>query len=151
MLVATTVAATFAWKNVEAGPVSTVICWYCALLFSIIAVTAAVQQSNVLYKVTVFPDGCHRVRKLLRSSRLKCDETYRVDLFAHYIWQTPIMLLNFSIDLFVLGLLIIVFDQPLISNIENRSHQHAVRDTPPSLQQPIRRHAKANRLISYCA
>ncbi|KAN0102984.1 hypothetical protein V8E51_011297 [Hyaloscypha variabilis] len=128
-LVSTTIAATFAWKNVENGPASTLACWYSGLLIAIVSITSGVQQSTILRKLSCYPDGLVRIRKLLRSSKQNRNGKFRENTLQHFLWQTPIMLLNFSIVLFVIGLLIMVFTAPLFNDALNDSQKNTVRIT----------------------
>lgn len=82
----------------------------------LIGITTATQQHNTLQKIAFQEHGPSRLRRLLQRESSK-SESPSADPIQHFIWQTPIMLLNFGIFLYVVGLLGLVFSQPLIGDL----------------------------------
>jgi hypothetical protein len=72
------------------------------------------QQSVALNRVSSYQDCPSRIRSLLGQKLVSKDsdrsETWIPRKLQLYIWQTPIMLLNFGILAFVFGLGIMVFE-----------------------------------------
>ncbi|KAF2171683.1 hypothetical protein M409DRAFT_17920 [Zasmidium cellare ATCC 36951] len=96
-LIAGTVSASFSWSNVERAP-----------------------THNTLQKIAFLGNGPSRLRQLLQRVISK-SESPSADPIQHFIWQTPIMLLNIGIFLYVVGLLGLVFSQPLIGDSGSQS------------------------------
>jgi hypothetical protein len=79
------------------------------LLFAIISISTATQQSNNLQKIMSHPQkGLIKIRAMLESKHVTALGKKTASFNQHFVWQTPIMLLNFSILLFVAGLMILV-------------------------------------------
>ncbi|KAK4499144.1 hypothetical protein PRZ48_009656 [Zasmidium cellare] len=112
-LIAGTVSASFSWSNVERAPTITLACWYSALLMILISITTATQQHNTLQKIASRSDSALRLQDLLKR-RSAPSKPATPDFMQHFIWQTPIMLLNIGIPLYIVGLLGLVFSQPLL-------------------------------------
>ena len=108
-LVATTISGSFAWKNVENGPTAVSACWYSSLLLAVVAITSASQQNNTLRKMTCHKDGSARLRQILRSEQLDASNRYRESYLQHFVWQTPIMLQNVSIIIYLIGFVYLIF------------------------------------------
>jgi hypothetical protein len=72
------------------------------------------QQSVALNRVSSYKDCTSRIRSLLGQSLVSKDsdrsETWVPRKLQLYVWQTPIMLLNFGILAFMVGLGIMVFE-----------------------------------------
>lgn len=77
---------------------------------AVISITSASQQNNILRKLTSHMDGFEKLRRILRSQR-KAGGQYRESRLQHFVWQTPIMLLNFSIIIYIIGFLILIFHE----------------------------------------
>lgn len=88
--------------------------WYSSLVLSLVAICLATQQSVALNRVSSYKDYDSRIRSLLgykvvwkNSDRAEAWTPRKLQL---YVWQTPIMHLNFGILGFVFGLGIMVFE-----------------------------------------
>jgi nitrogen fixation-related uncharacterized protein len=68
------------------------------------AVAAGSQQSIALNRYGQHQDGLEALQKLLRS-----DVTGSSRRLQLYVWQLPVMLLNISIALFLIGLVILMW------------------------------------------
>ncbi len=88
--------------------------WYSSLVLSLVAICLATQQSVALNRTSSYRDCTSRIRSLLGQKLLSEDsdrsETWVPRMLQLYVWQTPIMLLNFGILAFVIGLGIMVFE-----------------------------------------
>ncbi|KAF2233291.1 hypothetical protein EV356DRAFT_213313 [Viridothelium virens] len=111
-LISGLISASFSWKLMQDQPTAASSCWYSSLLLSVVAITSALQQSNNLRKITAGTKGNRNLRQLLDrdfSSLAPEDGRRKESQALHFVFQTPIMLLNFAIDLYIVGLLILVF------------------------------------------
>lgn len=123
-LVTATIAAAFSWVSIPTDPWSAYACWMSALLFSLTAISLAAQQSIGLNRLYSCDDGLLKIRCVLgevnpnyeghrpRTHGEEHDDTdtrMRPRRSQLWLWQTPIMFLNFSILLFVIGLMISIF------------------------------------------
>lgn len=124
-LITATVATCVTWPNVKSGPIGVLACWYSTLLMSIMSITCAIQQSNALFKLGCRDDGKSQMRKIMQSSQTT--GATRESRLQHFIWQSPIMLLNFSILIFVIGLLILVFSHALLDDDDGTWKEKKVR------------------------
>ena len=88
--------------------------WYGSLVLSLAAICLAMQQSVALSRLSSYNDYASRIRALLGQKLLSKDsdrgETWVPSKLQLYFWQTPIMLLNFGILAFMVGLGIMVFE-----------------------------------------
>lgn len=83
-------------------------------MLSLVAICLATQQSVALNRISSYKDCTSRIRSLLGQKLVSKDsdrsETWVPRMLQLYVWQTPIMLLNFGILAFVVGLGIMVFE-----------------------------------------
>jgi len=105
-LVSGVCASAFSWFNITPQPYSVRSVWYSGLLFALISITVAVQQSVALHRLNSNQDGLAKLRSMLSY---KHAGVLKARYSQVYIWQTPVMLLNVSIFLFLIGLVIVVF------------------------------------------
>ena len=88
--------------------------WYGSLVLSLAAICLAMQQSVALSRLSSYNDYASRIRALLGQKLLSKDsdrgETWVPSKLQLYFWQTPIMLLNFGILVFVVGLGMMIFE-----------------------------------------
>lgn len=113
-LIAGVTAAAFTWPSIENSPAATPALWYSSLIFSIVSILSAMQQGNLLYKLTSRSNGLRRLQAMLRSNR-QVGGKWQESKGQHFVWQTPLMLLNFSFWLFLIGLMIMVFNAAVAS------------------------------------
>ncbi|KAF8853031.1 hypothetical protein BDZ45DRAFT_748983 [Acephala macrosclerotiorum] len=113
-LIAGVTAAALTWPSIENAPAATPALWYSSLIFSVVSILSAMQQGNLLYKLTSRSNGLARLQSLLRSDR-RIGEKWQESRGQHFVWQTPLMLLNFSFWLFLIGLMIVVFNAAVVS------------------------------------
>jgi len=75
------------------------------------SICLATQQGVSLNRLSGYSDSLLRIRNLLGSQ--PAPNTHHI-VTPHwdqiYVWQTPIMLLNVSIILFITGIVILIFD-----------------------------------------
>jgi hypothetical protein len=97
-------------------PIAAVGCWYSALIFALTSVSSATQQAITLNRLSTYSNGLTRIRLLLaaETESEQADDGHdarhkRPSLLQLYVWQTPIMFLNFSILLYIAGLMALVF------------------------------------------
>jgi hypothetical protein len=89
--------------------------WYSSLILSLVAICLATQQSVALNRVSSYKNYDFRIRSMLGHKVVSKDsdrgETWMPRKLQLYVWQTPIMHLNFGILGFVFGLGIMVFER----------------------------------------
>jgi hypothetical protein len=81
--------------------------WYSSLILALTAISSATQQSLTLYRLGCYEDCSLRLRKILGYERRRKDGStfWTVRWTQLVVWQIPVMLLNFSILLYMAGLL----------------------------------------------
>lgn len=88
--------------------------WYSVLVMSLTSVAAASQQLVAIQRLGSHRDGPRITRQLL-SGDLQVDNNVqvpaRVSSWQGFIWQIPVMLLNGSLYLFVMGLCTLVYKE----------------------------------------
>jgi hypothetical protein len=88
--------------------------WHSSLVISLVAICLATQQSIALNRISSYKDFEARIRSMLGHKVVSKDNDRRVAWTPRklqlYIWQTPIVHLNFGILGFVVGLGIMVFE-----------------------------------------
>lgn len=109
-LIAAIVASVFSWPTIISSPWTAKACFYTTLYLSLFAVTCGFQQNITLVRYGKDAEGVAMLQKLLRSTNGK--SAGRLHLF---VWQIPIMLVNFSIMSFLMGLSILIWDQTTTS------------------------------------
>ena len=118
------IAIANSWFTVPDDPWSTNACWMSALLFALTAISLAAQQTIGLNRLYSCEDGLLKIRHLLGEANPRhrslsmgfyTTESHdnqgriRIKRSQLWTWQTPIMLSNFSILLFIVGLMIAIF------------------------------------------
>ncbi|KAL8935987.1 MAG: hypothetical protein Q9216_005163 [Gyalolechia sp. 2 TL-2023] len=115
-----TIAAAFSWYSVEDDPWTTEACWTSALVLALTAISLATQQTIGLSRLSSCENGWLKVRHLLgkdnpdygkslRRPHKHAKNKMKMKTSQLWMWQTPVMLSNFSILLFVVGLMISIF------------------------------------------
>jgi hypothetical protein len=103
-LIAGVVSSAFSWPTIEPAPWTAKAVIYCTLFLSLSALTTGSQQSIVLTRYGRHQEGLEDLKRLLGG---KTDgEAKRAQ---EYVWQLPVLLLNVSIGLFVIGLMILIW------------------------------------------
>ncbi|KAL9115059.1 MAG: hypothetical protein Q9187_007353 [Circinaria calcarea] len=126
-LITGAVVGSFQIYSAETDPWSTNALWVSALLFSLTSISIATQQCIGLNRLSSREDGPGKIRLLLGEENPRFDKphtatyTGRDEKITEYrlrmrksqlwVWQTPVMLLNFAILLFIIGLMIAVFSR----------------------------------------
>jgi hypothetical protein len=85
--------------------------WYSGLTLSLAAIGTATQQSVALSRLSSYQDGLRRLRAVLGKelpATGKASQTWSVKWAQLFVWQVPVMLLNFSILLFLVGLVVML-------------------------------------------
>jgi hypothetical protein len=104
-LVAAIVSSVFSWPTIADCPWTAKALFYATLVLSLFAVTTGFQQSVTLMRYSKHPEGLALLQKQFQTASKTA--AGRVHLF---VWQIPIMLVNISIGMFLLGVLILVWD-----------------------------------------
>ena len=120
-----TIASAFSWYTVPDDPWSTEACWLSALVLALTAISLAAQQTIGLSRLSTCEKGWLKIRRLLgeqdpsyenpsmrrysASHHQYFESRVRMKKSQLWIWQTPVMLSNFAILLFIIGLMISVF------------------------------------------
>ena len=81
--------------------------FYTALILSLAAVSVGSQQTITLFRLGRNRDGLESLQRLLRDKA----DPHTTSKSQLYLWQLPVMLLNISILLFIIGLMIIIWNQ----------------------------------------
>ena len=101
-------ASAFSWYNTPSQPWTLKSAWYSGLLLALVSICIATQQSVALHRLAGNEDGLVRLCRILsykQNGRLK------PRYLQIFIWQASVMLLNISIFLFLLGLVIVVYQE----------------------------------------
>lgn len=105
------ISAAFSWQPVDQIPWATAGLWYGALLINLTSICLATQQGVSLNRLSGYSDSLSRIRNSLGS---QTSQFAPVVVAPHwdqlYVWQTPIMLLNVSVVLFIVGIVILLFN-----------------------------------------
>jgi hypothetical protein len=80
--------------------------WYPALLLALGAIATASQQAVMLTRLRNYNDGPQRLRKMLGKLEGGSWRPRKLQLF---VWQSPAMLQNASIYMFVAGLVVLIW------------------------------------------
>ena len=80
--------------------------WYCALLLALGTIATASQQAVMLTRLSSYTDGPERVCRMLGKLE---GGSWRARKLQLFIWQSPVMLQNGSIYMFIAGLVVLVW------------------------------------------
>ncbi|MDI1490464.1 MAG: hypothetical protein OHK93_001667 [Ramalina farinacea] len=124
-LVTSTVAAAFSWASIPTDPWSVDACWMSSLVLALTAISLAAQQTIGLNRLRSCENGLLKIRHLLGEAPWKQEHHSDVSHVSDdakdgfnrtkikrsqlWAWQTPIMMSNFAILLFIVGLMIAIF------------------------------------------
>lgn len=99
-LLAGVVTAALSWQDPTSVHWITRGLWYGSILIDMASICLATQQSVALNRLCCYQDRWEKIRRMLGAGP---DHTrpHKIQLF---VWQAPIMLLNFGVILFVVGL-----------------------------------------------
>lgn len=113
----------------QSEPTVTPSCWSSSLLLTAVSITSAQRQSNALRKMTTETDGFVKLRQLLARWRRETpveeedDDSNTARLnesrASYFAFQTPIMLLKKAIELHVVGLLALIFEDAMAAMSRN--------------------------------
>ncbi|KAI1377861.1 hypothetical protein F4677DRAFT_28468 [Hypoxylon crocopeplum] len=109
-IVASLFASAFTWPLVPVDAYATQGCWYCGLILILASVATATQQAVTLHRFRARQDSLVYLRKLLRSRRTIEGRDAKPSKLAMYVWQLPVMSLRLGIYLFILGMLLLIWD-----------------------------------------
>jgi hypothetical protein len=101
-------ASAFSWYNVPPQPWSIKGSWYSGLLFALVSICIATQQSVALHRLSSNEDALIRLCSIFSYNNAGILKPRYTQI---YIWQAPVMLLNLSIALFLLGLVVLVYNE----------------------------------------
>ncbi|KAH7090172.1 hypothetical protein FB567DRAFT_284828 [Paraphoma chrysanthemicola] len=103
-LVAGVVSSAFSWPTIESAPWTAKAVFYSTLLLAISAIATGSQQSIALNRYGRQPDGLKELQDSIKGTQRGDARPSQL-----YVWQLPIMLLNISLALFVVGLVILIW------------------------------------------
>ncbi|KAF3763920.1 hypothetical protein M406DRAFT_58174 [Cryphonectria parasitica EP155] len=116
-LVAAVASAALSWQAIDSAAWTVLALFYASLIMSLTAVTIGAQQSIALSRLGGHRVGLGNLQKKLRGKVVK-QATQTLNVNKHsasysqlYLWQLPVMLLNASILIFLIGLSIIIWSQ----------------------------------------
>jgi len=75
------------------------------------SICLATQQGVALNRISGYANSLERLRAMLGTDSSPVSNSTTPNWDQLYVWQTPIMLLNVSVILFIVGLIIMVFDE----------------------------------------
>lgn len=75
------------------------------------SICLATQQGVALNRISGYVNSLERLRAMLGTDSSPASTSTTPHWDQLYVWQTPIMLLNVSVILFIVGLIIMVFDE----------------------------------------
>ena len=104
-LIAAVVSAAFSWPAIDSAPWTAKAAFYATLILSLVAVSIGSQQSIALARFGGQKNGLKKLQDLLKNREGTASGRQL------YLWQLPVMILNISILGFLIGLLIIVWNQ----------------------------------------
>jgi len=111
-IIASVITIAITWPPASPSPPwLTTALWYGGLTLSLAAIGTATQQSVALSRLSSYQDGLCRLRAVLGKelpATNKASQTWSVRWTQLFVWQVPVMLLNFSILLFVVGLVVVL-------------------------------------------
>ena len=82
--------------------------FYSALILALVSVVAGSQQSILLHRIGGHSQGFSALRLLLQGKLT--NHVMQPSKIQLYVWQLPIMLHNVSVLLFIIGLMILIWD-----------------------------------------
>lgn len=97
-------SSAFSWPTLDSAPWTVKATFYAALLMSLGAIAAGSQQSIFLNRYGKDPASLAELQR-----RFKDQAGDGVNHLQLYVWQTPVMLLNISILLLIIGISILVW------------------------------------------
>jgi hypothetical protein len=106
-LIAAVVSSAFTWPAAADAPWTVLATFYGALILSLSAVSTGSQQSIALYRLGTSKKRLRQLQRLLETTRKT--NAHKGRRLQQYLWQVPIMLLNVSILVFLIGLLILIW------------------------------------------
>ncbi|CAJ2510903.1 Uu.00g065280.m01.CDS01 [Anthostomella pinea] len=104
------IATSFTWpllEQVSQGDQKVILgVWYSALLLALGAIATATQQAVRIARLNTYPDSGQRMRDMLGTLQGTQWRTRKLQLF---VWQTPVMLQNGSIYMFIARLVVLIW------------------------------------------
>jgi hypothetical protein len=90
-------------------------CWFGGLVLVLGSIATATHQTITLHRFGTQKDNLETLRKLLTSrTRRKAQGgnqgTVRASRLAIFVWQVPVMMLRLGVYLFLIGLLVLLWD-----------------------------------------
>jgi len=114
-LITGAVVQALTWPQAQTASDFPLAFWYSSLVLSLVAICLATQQSVALNRVSSYKNYDDKIRSMLGHKVVSKDtdrgETWTPRYLQLYVWQTPIMHLNFGILGFFIGLGIMLFER----------------------------------------
>jgi len=105
------------WKTLEDLPVSTAVCWYSSLLYALLSICTAVQQNIALSRVNSYGDRDERICTFIgvkiKSLDGRAPPTWKPSRRLLLVWAIPVLLLDVSILLLLIGLGVMIFENAM--------------------------------------
>jgi hypothetical protein len=108
--------SSFSWSTFDDPSPGTLLAiinavWYSALLLSVVSILSASQLSIALSRIATYRTDLIYTRRMLAKEQPHSMTTSGLQLSRSklFLWQIPVMLLNGSIYLYVIGLTILVY------------------------------------------
>ncbi|KAK6340649.1 hypothetical protein TWF696_008973 [Orbilia brochopaga] len=109
-LIAAVVSSAFTWPATTQAPWTVLATFYSALILSLVAVSTGSQQSIALYRLGESKNALKKLQELL-SCTTDATAVRRPTSMQKYLWQIPVMLLNVSVLVFLVGLVILIWER----------------------------------------
>ncbi|KAJ6260754.1 hypothetical protein Dda_4983 [Drechslerella dactyloides] len=109
-LVAAVVGSAFTWPATTDAPWTVLATFYGSLILSLVAIATGSQQSIALYRLGESQSALEKLQKLLRSKK----DPSKLSSAQRYLWQVPVMLLNVSVLVFLVGLMILIWERAAV-------------------------------------
>ncbi|MCJ1235150.1 hypothetical protein MMC14_003116 [Varicellaria rhodocarpa] len=126
-LISGVVIGSFSTYSAPSDPWTTHALWLSALLLALTSISIATQQSIGLNRLSSNENGLYKIRRLLGEDNPRYhpydrglyvsdneqskEPRVRIRKSQLWIWQTPVMLLNFALLLYIIGLMTAVFSR----------------------------------------
>ncbi|KAF3906066.1 hypothetical protein ABW21_db0207561 [Orbilia brochopaga] len=107
-LIAAVVSSAFTWPATTQAPWTVLAAFYGALILSLVAVSTGSQQSIALYRLGESKRALYKLQELL-SFTTDPAAMRAPTRMQRYLWQIPVMLLNVSVLVFLVGLVILIW------------------------------------------
>jgi hypothetical protein len=105
--------STGSWPNIlpngRAQPWEVRTAWYVGIIFGLMSILCAADQTIRLHRISAHPDGLAHIRHLLRSDVKDVDGSARPRRWQIYSWQLPVTFLTCSVVTMITGMWVLIW------------------------------------------